>query len=59
MHNQENDEGDQVDKLRLWYETHFNKKTEKRIDDKSEHVYVRPFKLYLQALYANLTKFNS
>ena len=58
MHNQENDEGDQVDRIQLWFETHFNKKSKKWIDDKSEHIYVKPFNFYLQVSYVNLTKFN-
>ena len=58
MHIQENHEGDQVDMIRLWYETHFNKKTKKWIDEKSEDIYVRPFNLYLFFLQVNLTKFN-
>ena len=41
MHNQEIEQGEEADRIHLWYETHFQKKQNKWIDEKSEEIYVR------------------
>ena len=35
------EQGEEADRIHLWYETHFQKKQNKWIDEKSEEIYVR------------------
>lgn len=43
MHVQEAEQGDKVDRIQLWYETHYHKKTKKWVDANSEEIYVSSF----------------